>query len=1355
MTSINTSVDFFEHPLDPMDERTYASPWNRANPVLPTSHLDQNSFAENGSVPQFAPTSQAPRLPGSGTPFGSSIFQCTNWESSQRQAVQGHTSIFQRANMNRDISEQVFMQSNQCHLRTSQALSSYEDSQNNVLHKKQQETVICNENNTSYGDALTSSQPIAKRVPVFKTTRGKASSIPEKGKKRLVSPSQEEPIKRHSGLPLFSHSQKSAFKPVSKVGIKESAGNSYLLPTPKKEDCENDSVNQLKTQPLKPKFGKSHHCPNKKIKSEKDPDLTHHKVGGGNNEASDAALSNKTGKRSEIRHGSQTDTDSSPIKDESNNDEDNIDVIGTSDIENDSELEDLLALTPIQCPIAGKMIQMKKNLSTTVKSKIKQLPRSKGNKKLVSELNQDKKVNQSQDVKGSRKKMIPVIKAKKENLSQAVKNTNSQCQPPKGGKKKSNLQEISNTKKKTSFSDCDTKPSSLTEMHLKTKKKITKSSSSSSSRHQTMKHGPYIQKGESTYESYTDYSNQEITVSEDSSESILQSSTSHDSSKRSSDLKFSRLSPEPSPNPIAAEENALDREIAHDSNKNIKKTTRNANEEITDFLDSSRHNRKTTGNENEETTSLSETVKERVMQLLNSVDEDLWVQCDRCLKWRKLIQIIDPATLPDKWYCTMLPFPGKNSCEEPEEEWQETDRKYVYYEHQFVIGSVVWAQVPGTPWWPAMVDIDPDYRRYDWFNSTWTYPTSYHVTFFGEPVTRAWVTCRSIKVFKQHDTYRKFLNDGKKDPTRDIVLRKAVQEACHAISMEVQHRRKTYTFVARYTGKIGKSSDSHSETHNMKTASPIKMTLAQRKQQQEAKQLHSTAFTIAGQPSSAQVRDSTVIDYKKNIQSEPFHDNISAKNTDNNENYCKSTRKKQNSDCKLNEWNSSEKKVRKIKGIMNSTSKEITSKMERSNLGGRSEDQKKSDEFHETHSSDNTSNRAQKDDEYYITKMSCRNGVENTPGNKKTFESENICGNNSATFQKHFTIKETKGTKGTGSEKSEEISDSGKEMHESDQNLDSKNSHIMSHTQYDENEEQFDSFNSEYVGRNKEQDDTHEGKTDNMSNDEDTGDDQNYTDHKEHNQNPYDTAYVDEKHDNESSSYEEYHIGTDVSHAHSDNESSPERYDNERSHEQLHTEDSCKTHAWNNNKGTGNTEEQNHGDYDQDDNEDKCEELDNTGYDYEQDNDYEILDNEKKCNSQKNYDDKGDDEQYNEETYEERDKGDDCESQKTYNNGSNYGQHNGETYERHNSRGDCEVQNYESNDDVEYENEDDYDEQDNIEYEDNKGNIEKQKYFEEQDNTVCEDSECSSEEQNDYEELDNCGSEEGESDCEEYYENEI
>lgn len=103
----------------------------------------------------------------------------------------------------------------------------------------------------------------------------------------------------------------------------------------------------------------------------------------------------------------------------------------------------------------------------------------------------------------------------------------------------------------------------------------------------------------------TDDSNQEIRVSEDSSESILQSSASHDSSKRSSDLTFSRLSLEPS-SPIAAQENALDREITHDSNKYIKETTRNPNEEI---RNNSRNRKKITRNEAEETTNPSETVK--------------------------------------------------------------------------------------------------------------------------------------------------------------------------------------------------------------------------------------------------------------------------------------------------------------------------------------------------------------------------------------------------------------------------------------------------------------------------------------------------------------------------------------------------------------------------------------------------------------------------------------------------------------------------------------------------------------------------------------------------------------------------
>ncbi|XP_045130007.1 uncharacterized protein LOC123515474 isoform X2 [Portunus trituberculatus] len=917
-------------------------------------------------------------------------------------------------------------------------------------------------------------------------------------------------------------------------------------------------------------------------------------------------------------------------------------------------------------------MQPKKNPSTTAKNKINQLLKSKGNKKVLSESNKNGNINHSQDEKVSKKKKIPKNKSKKENVSAAVKGTKkSQCQPLKASKKK-----IFSTKKKTFLSDSGTKASSVTEMPSKTKTKVTKSSSSSSSKHKTMKHGLYIQKEENIYESDTDDSTSDVVVSKDNSESISQSPVSHDSPKRSPDLT---LSPQPSPSPIAAQENAPNREITH--NKAI---TRKNTEKVTDSLDGSRYNRETSRDGAEETTNLSETVKERVMQLLNSMDEDLWVQCNGCYKWRKLIQITDPATLPDKWYCTMMPFPGRNTCEEPEEEWQETDGQYIYYDRQFVVGSVVWAQVPGSPWWPAMVDIDPDYKRYDWFNLTWTHPTSYHVTFFGDPVTRAWVTCRNIKIFKQSDTYRKFLDDRKKDPIRDLVLRKAVQEACHAISMEIQRRRKTYTFVARFPNRIGKSPDnSHSETHNEKRSS-IKSTLTQWKQQKQAKPLHSTASTITGQPNSPKVRDTSIVsDYNKNVQSESSHNIINAKNTDIKEKDCRRARKKQISDDKPNKCNSSGKKVRKIKGV-NSTSKEITFKMKCCNLGDHSADQQDSD------SSDNTSDRAQNDDEYYITKTSNRNDVESSPGNEKTLESDENIGNKCAISQKHFIINEAKGTKGNGSEKRSKISYNEKEKPESGPTLKSKTSHMMSHGEYgssDENEEQFDSPTSDCVGRNLKEDDSLEGKSDNMSYDEDTGDDQNDTDEKEHNQNSPDTACVDKKYNNESS---------------------PEEYDNEIRHEQLQKEGSCKTQACNNNY-TANNEEQDHSDYDQDDNEDKCEEFEDMEYDYEKDNNNENLEIGKKCISQKNYDDEEGDEQYNEEIYEEQDNEDDCESQKDYNNDSDYERNHEETYE---GNGD---------DDDEYE--DDYDEQDNTGYEDNKGNTEKQKLFKEQDNKACEDSE--------------------------------
>lgn len=31
----------------------------------------------------------------------------------------------------------------------------------------------------------------------------------------------------------------------------------------------------------------------------------------------------------------------------------------------------------------------------------------------------------------------------------------------------------------------------------------------------------------------------------------------------------------------------------------------------------------------------------------------LWVQCDQCLKWRRLLNEVDSDSLPDLWYCRM------------------------------------------------------------------------------------------------------------------------------------------------------------------------------------------------------------------------------------------------------------------------------------------------------------------------------------------------------------------------------------------------------------------------------------------------------------------------------------------------------------------------------------------------------------------------------------------------------------------------------------------------------------------------------------------------------------------------------
>ncbi|EDL23919.1 microrchidia 4, isoform CRA_b, partial [Mus musculus] len=50
------------------------------------------------------------------------------------------------------------------------------------------------------------------------------------------------------------------------------------------------------------------------------------------------------------------------------------------------------------------------------------------------------------------------------------------------------------------------------------------------------------------------------------------------------------------------------------------------------------------------------------------IPDQTWVQCDECLKWRRLPGMVDPSTLPARWFCYYNPHPKFKRCSVPEEQ---------------------------------------------------------------------------------------------------------------------------------------------------------------------------------------------------------------------------------------------------------------------------------------------------------------------------------------------------------------------------------------------------------------------------------------------------------------------------------------------------------------------------------------------------------------------------------------------------------------------------------------------------------------------------------------------------------------
>nr|XP_034176128.1 PWWP domain-containing protein2-like [Osmia lignaria] len=192
--------------------------------------------------------------------------------------------------------------------------------------------------------------------------------------------------------------------------------------------------------------------------------------------------------------------------------------------------------------------------------------------------------------------------------------------------------------------------------------------------------------------------------------------------------------------------------------------------------------------------------KDKLYSLQPQRDIGLWVQCCRkeCHKFRYVDNYHDPTDVPKKWFCEMNSDKSIASCNIPEQPISPADKSDLI-ENTYNAGSIVWAHISGFPWWPGIVNDNPDTFAYYELQKKSIKPVRYYVTFFNEEqLDAAWVHKKNIKPLASHK-YSQVIKKTKYFGIEyEQPLKKAYQIALNALPLSILQRLRKYSFLAQY-----------------------------------------------------------------------------------------------------------------------------------------------------------------------------------------------------------------------------------------------------------------------------------------------------------------------------------------------------------------------------------------------------------------------------------------------------------------------------------------------------------------------------------------------------------------------------